>query len=118
MTHSLRRCSRTVFPSRRFVGLSLEDDTPDETTFVVFRRRLRETGHDKRRGRGQPELSFAQKFINRTCSVIRAVVEYPFAWMKNMGYGRARYRGLIRNALDFALMATAYNWKRSFSLVP
>lgn len=228
---------------RRFVGLSLEDDTPDETTFVVFRRRLRETGHDrtlfattteilkgqglivsegtlvdatiigaprgrtkadgtstrdpeasytkksgqirhgykghlatdrrgvikdfrfttakthesqhmdemiedetvavfadsaymdqrreerltrrgvyygivKRRGRGQPELSFAQKFINRSCSVIRAVVEHPFAWMKNMGYGRARYRGLIRNALDFALMATAYNWKRSFSLVP
>jgi len=29
---------------RRFVGLSLEDATPDETTFVVFRRRLRERG--------------------------------------------------------------------------
>lgn len=32
---------------RRFVGLSLTDRTPDETTFVVFRRRLREAGlHD------------------------------------------------------------------------
>jgi IS5 family transposase len=30
---------------RRFVGLSLNDATPDETTFVVFRRRLRESGH-------------------------------------------------------------------------
>jgi len=29
---------------RRFVGLSLADATPDETTFVVFRRRLRERG--------------------------------------------------------------------------
>lgn len=28
---------------RRFVGLSLEDATPDETTFVIFRRRLRES---------------------------------------------------------------------------
>lgn len=27
---------------RRFAGLSLEDATPDETTFVIFRRRLRE----------------------------------------------------------------------------
>ena len=30
---------------RRFVGLGLHDATPDETCFVVFRRRLRETGH-------------------------------------------------------------------------
>jgi IS5 family transposase len=32
---------------RRFVGLSFDDATPDETSFVVFRRRLREAGlHD------------------------------------------------------------------------
>jgi IS5 family transposase len=31
---------------RRFVGLSLTDKTPDETTFVVFRRRLREHNYD------------------------------------------------------------------------
>lgn len=30
---------------RRFVGLGLSESTPDETTFVNFRKRLRETGH-------------------------------------------------------------------------
>lgn len=29
---------------RRFVGLSWSDETPDETTFVIFRKRLREAG--------------------------------------------------------------------------
>jgi IS5 family transposase len=38
------------------------------------------------------------------------------AWMKNTGYRRARYRGLSRNGMDFALHAIAYNFKRSFSL--
>ena len=38
--------------------------------------------------------------------------------MRRMGYGRARYRGMARNALDFALQAIAYNWKRSLSLTP
>lgn len=71
----------------------------------------------ERRVRGQKELSKAQKQHNRFCAGIRAVVEHPFAWMKNSGYGWARYRGLIRNALDFALTAVAYNFKRSFSLV-
>ncbi len=32
---------------RRFVGLSFDDRTPDETSFVVFRRRLREAGLHK-----------------------------------------------------------------------
>ena len=32
------------------------------------------------------------------------------------GYRRARYRGLSRNGMDFALHAVAYNFKRSFSL--
>lgn len=32
---------------RRFAGLSLQDDTPDETTFVKFRARLREAGLDE-----------------------------------------------------------------------
>ncbi|MHC4526202.1 MAG: transposase, partial [Planctomycetota bacterium] len=30
---------------RRFVGLTMDDKTPDETTFVIFRRRLRQHGH-------------------------------------------------------------------------
>ena len=227
---------------RRFVGLGLSDPTPDETTFVVFRRRLRETGHvetifervldqlrakglvlkegslvdatiiqasrggrneegdrtgdrcatttrkagqtyhgykahvntsvdrlitryvldtasvhdsrhiDKliegetravyadsaymdrqrsealkqrgvhdgivhRRVRGQAELTDEQKAHTREASRVRALVEHPFAWMAQMGYTRARYRGLVRNAIDFAMNATAYNIKRSLSLL-
>jgi IS5 family transposase len=49
---------------------------------------------------------------------VRAVVEHPFAWMRNMGYRRVRYRGRRRNELDFVLMLVAYNWKRSLSLRP
>ncbi|MFC1762151.1 transposase [Planctomycetota bacterium] len=36
--------------------------------------------------------------------------------MKNMGYRRARYRGLRRNGMNFMLHAIAYNFKRSFGL--
>jgi len=70
----------------------------------------------ERRVRGQKELTPEQKWHNRLVAGIRAVVEHPFAWMKNTGYRRARYRGLGRNGMDFALHAIAYNFKRSFSL--
>lgn len=70
----------------------------------------------KRRVRGQEELPHYQQWLNRVWSIVRAVVEHPFAWMKNMGHRKVRYRGLQRNALDFGLMAAAYNLKRSFSL--
>ena len=70
----------------------------------------------KRRVRGQAELPVWQKELNRAWSTLRAVVEHPFAWMKNAGYRRTRYRGHARNSQDFALHAAAYNLKRSFSL--
>jgi len=69
----------------------------------------------QRRVRSQKELTPGQKWHNRLVAGFRAVVEHPFAWMKNTGYRRARYRGLQRNGLDFALHAIAYNFKRSFS---
>lgn len=72
----------------------------------------------RRRVRGQAELTDEQKAHNRECSKVRARVEHPFGWMKQqMGYIRARYRGLRRNAIDFALTVTAYNIKRSLSLL-
>jgi len=40
-----------------------------------------------------------------------AMNEYPLA------RGRVRYRGLTNNAVDFGLMAIAYNFKRAMSLV-
>ena len=70
----------------------------------------------QRRVRGQAELTPEQKWHNRLVAGFRAVVEHPFAWMKNSGYRRARYRGLCRNGMDFMLHAVAYNFKRSFSL--
>jgi IS5 family transposase len=71
-----------------------------------------------RRVRGQGELTPEQRAFNRLVSGVRAMVEHPFAWIKRMTGGRTRYRGLARNALDFALAAVAYNFKRSFSLTP
>lgn len=71
-----------------------------------------------RRVKGQKELTPEQKAHNRLIAGIRAAVEHPFAWMRKMNFWRARYRGLTRNALDFALRAIAYNWKRSLSLRP
>jgi IS5 family transposase len=66
--------------------------------------------------RGQEGLGWVQKAYNRACSRVRAIVEHPRAWMAKMGYSTARYRSLTKNALDFGLLALAYNWKRSFSL--
>lgn len=67
----------------------------------------------KRRVRGQKELTDEQEAHNRSCSQVRALVEHPFGWMWQMGRVRARYRGLVRNAIDFGLKSTAYNIKRS-----
>lgn len=70
-----------------------------------------------RRVRGQKELTAEQRRINRLIAPIRAFVEHPFAWIKGrLNNRRARYRGLARNALDFALSAVACNFCRSFSL--
>lgn len=71
-----------------------------------------------RRVKGQKSLTPAQQAHNRMVAPIRAIVEHPFAWMRRMNFWRARYRGLSRNAFDFALRAIAYNWKRSLSLTP
>ena len=70
-----------------------------------------------KRVRGQARLTAEQKAHNTACSKVRAFVEHPRAWMVKMGYTATRYRGLVRNALDFALTAVAYNFKRSFALL-
>jgi IS5 family transposase len=44
----LEECLQDRLSFRRFVGLSLTDRTPDETTFVRFRARLREANLDRR----------------------------------------------------------------------
>lgn len=70
-----------------------------------------------RRVRGQKELTPQQKRLNRLIAPIRAFVEHPFAWVKQrLNNRRTRYRGLARNAFDFALSAMACNFCRSFTL--
>jgi len=69
-----------------------------------------------KRRRGQANLSPQLRKLNRMIARVRAVVEHPFAWMKNMGYRRVRYRGRRRNEVDFVLNLIAYNWKKSLSL--
>lgn len=71
-----------------------------------------------RRVRGQKELTAEQKAFNRIVSGVRAAVEHPFAWIKRMNGARVRYRGCVRNGVDFALAAVAYNFRRSFSITP
>src|SRR5215208_5735599 len=71
-----------------------------------------------RRVKGQKELSAAQKAFNRMIAGVRAMVEHPFAWIKRMTGGRTRYRGITRNAFDFALAAVVYNFRRSFTIEP
>jgi len=69
-----------------------------------------------KRQRGQRELPPPVKKLNRMIARVRAVVEHPFAWMKNTGYRRVRYRSRRRNELDVVLNLIAYNCKRSLSL--
>ena len=96
-----------VFADSAYMSADRKKDLEDKGIFC---------GIIQRRVRGQKELTPEQKRHNRLVAGIRAVVEHPFAWMKNTGYRRARYRGLRRNGMDFALHAMAYNFKRSFSL--
>lgn len=72
-----------------------------------------------RRVRGQKELTPEQRRFNRLIAPIRAFVEHPFAWIKRrLNNRRVRYRGLRRNALDFALSAMTCNWCRSMAIKP
>lgn len=71
-----------------------------------------------RRVRGQKELTARQKLINRLIAPLRAFVEHPLAWIKpRLYHGKVRYRGLARNAFDFALLAMTFNLCRGLSLI-
>lgn len=128
---------RAVVKDYRFSSATPHDSnfidelTQDEEHLVVadsaYRSREREQRLKARgvacaiafkREKGQKTLPRALKQLNRLIARVRAVVEHPFAWMRQMGLRRVRYRGRRRNELDFALHLVAYNWKRSLSLTP
>ncbi|MBX3356724.1 MAG: IS5 family transposase [Phycisphaeraceae bacterium] len=107
----------------------IDELTEDETSMVVADTAYRSEERERRllargvtpviafkRQRGEKELAKELRVFNRIVASLRAVVEHPFAWMKRTGYRRVRYRGLRRNAFDFALHLVAYNWRRSLSL--
>lgn len=59
-----------------------------------------------------------QVWFNKSVSGPRSQVEQFFGIVKrSYGLARARYRGQARNATHFLLLATAYNLRRSLSLV-
>src|ERR671910_10368 len=54
---------------------------------------------------------------NRAIGAIRASVERTFALLKRWyGYGRVRYRSLVKNALQLQLLAVALNLRRALVL--
>lgn len=69
-----------------------------------------------KRERGQGKLTALQKRFGRAIASVRAAVERPFAWMKNRGYWKVRYRGLERNRLDLGLTLIAHNLAVSLNL--
>ena len=70
-----------------------------------------------KRTRGQRELYEWQYRWNALVSKARSQVEHPFAMMKHqLGYRKARYRGLERNGFDVCLMLMACNVKRGLWL--
>jgi IS5 family transposase len=71
------------------------------------------------RVKAQKELRPEQKRMNRLIAPLRAFVEHPIGWIKGrLNNRRVRYRGLARNAMDFALSAMACNFCRSFTFQP
>jgi IS5 family transposase len=65
----------------------------------------------------QRPLDAARRARNRALGVIRAPVERTFGVLKRWyGYGRVRYRSLVRNALQLQLLALALNLRRALVL--
>lgn len=66
---------------------------------------------------GGPALTAWQKRHNRLIAPIRAEVETVFAVLKRrMRYTRVRYRGIVKNAAHFLILAIAYNMRTAARL--
>ena len=71
----------------------------------------------ERRVRGQKKLRSKQKKNNKKFAKVRAIVELPFAFIKNlMNYTKTRFIGLEKNDQYHLLLATAYNLRRAPNL--
>jgi IS5 family transposase len=90
----------------------------DQARTAKLRERGVFAGIIRRRVRGQKVLGALGKAFNRYCASVRAVVERPFAWMKNKGHRRTRYRGLRRTTTDVGLTLLAHNIAAAVCLRP
>ena len=71
------------------------------------------------RRRGQEKLHPWQAGANAVVARTRCKIEHAFARLKaRLGWRRVRYRGLERNAFDFAMLLAAANLMHSLSLRP
>ena len=71
----------------------------------------------ERRVRGQKKLRTKQRKNNKKFAKVRAIVELPFAFIKNlMNYTKTRFIGLEKNDQYHLLLATAYNLRRAPNL--
>jgi IS5 family transposase len=79
----------------------------------TFRKKGIFGGIIERRVRSQKRLRVKQKKNNKKFAKVRAIVELPFAFIKNfMNYTKTRFIGLEKNDQYHLLLATAYNLKR------
>lgn len=76
---------------RRFVGLGLSDPTPDETTFVKFRNRLREAGHASTRFDTAVAHLLEQGLVLHEGTLVDAtIIESPKGRSKDEGLGHTK----------------------------
>ena len=108
---------------RRFVGLGLEDDTPDHSTISRFRCEMakRSLGiKDRimhRSHKHQSELPHWQKRRNELIDPRRKLVEKVFGTLKcSYDYSRVRHRGLGSNGAEMWFKLMAYNFRKAVRL--
>ncbi len=109
---------------RKFVGLSAEDETPDETTFVNFRKRLREAGlHDAIFNTVNAHLERQGLLVKQGTIVDATIIEAPrgrprpdgtstrdpdASFTKKHGRTHHGYKGHI--AADLSRIVTGYRY--------
>lgn len=113
-THEVKHLLRLARKERHAVFA--DSASRDKTRQAKLHRRGVLTFIMPRRERGQKKLSGLRKRVGRMIASVRAAVERPFAWMKNRGYWKVRYRGVRRNSLDLGLTLMAHNLAVSLNL--
>ncbi|MDP7348824.1 MAG: IS5 family transposase [Phycisphaeraceae bacterium] len=109
---------------RRFVGLSLDDDTPDETTYVIFRDRLRAAKLERALFAAAQQQLDEQGLLVREGTIVDAtIIEQSRGHKRKDGtstrdaeasstfkHGRPYHGYKAHVATDFSGLVTDYQW--------